>query len=88
MLLMSDRIWKSLTEQQQEWLQQAVDDSVVYQRELWRISTEEALAAVREAGVTVTYPDKQPFMAAVAEMKASYDGTETGRFLRAIDAVE
>jgi tripartite ATP-independent transporter DctP family solute receptor len=88
MLLMSKRIWDSLSAQQQEWLQQAVDDSVAYQRELWKASTEEALAAVQAAGVTVTYPDKQPFMAAVAEMKASYDGTEIGRLIRAIEAVE
>jgi len=88
MLLMSTHVWDALSEKQQEWLQMAVDDSVVHQRELWRVSTEEALAAVREAGVTVTYPDKAPFMEAVQEMKASYDGTEVGRYLRAIEAVE
>jgi tripartite ATP-independent transporter DctP family solute receptor len=88
MLLMSSRIWNSLNEQQQEWLQKAVDDSVAHQRELWRISTEESLAAVQEAGVIVTYPDKQPFMDAAATMKASYDGTEIGRLIRAIEAVE
>ncbi len=88
MLLMSSHVWDSLDEQQQKWLQTAVDDSVAYQRELWQASTEEALAAVREAGVIVTYPDKQPFMAAVQEMKASYDGTEIGRLLEAIEAVE
>jgi len=88
MLLMSSRIWNSLNPQQQQWLQQAVDDSVAYQRELWRVSTEEALAAVQAAGVTVTYPDKQPFMDAVESMKRSYDGTEIGRYLRAIEAVE
>ena len=32
--------------------------------------------------------DKQPFMDAVEEMKAAYDGTEVGRYLRAIEAVE
>ncbi len=88
MLLMSSRIWSSLNPQQQEWLQLAVDDSVEYQRELWRISTEEALAAVEAAGVIVTRPDKQPFMRAVEEMKAAYDGTEVGRYLRAIEAVK
>ncbi len=88
MLLMSSRIWDSLDPQQQEWLQMAVDDSVIYQRELWRVSTEEALAAVEAAGVIVTRPDKQPFMDAVEEMKAAYDGTEVGRYLRAIEAVE
>jgi tripartite ATP-independent transporter DctP family solute receptor len=88
MLLMSTRIWNSLDEQQQQWLQMSVDDSVAYQRELWRVSTEEALAAVEAAGVIVTRPDKRPFMAAVEEMKAAYDGTEVGRLLRAIEAVE
>jgi tripartite ATP-independent transporter DctP family solute receptor len=88
MLLMSSHVWESLNPQQQEWLQQAVDDSVAFQRELWRTSTEEALDAVRAAGVTVTYPDKEPFMDVVAEMKASYDGTEIGRLIRAIEAVE
>lgn len=88
MLLMSSRIWDSLDGQQQQWLQKAVDDSVVYQRELWRVSTEEALAAVQAAGVIVTYPDKRPFMEAVEAMKQSYDGTEVGRYLRAIAAVE
>jgi len=88
MLLMSSRIWNSLDEQQQQWLQMAVDDSVAYQRELWRVSTEESLAAVQAAGVIVTHPDKQPFMEAVEEMKAAYDGTEVGRLLRAIEAVE
>ena len=88
MLLMSSHVWDSLNDEQQEWLQMAVDDSVAHQRELWQASTEEALAAVREAGVVVTYPDKQPFMTAVQEMKASYDGTEIGRLLQAIEAVE
>mgnify|MGYP006091337597 FL=1 len=88
MILMSRHVWELLDEQQQEWLQSAVDDSVAYQRKLWQESTEEALAAVKEAGVTVTYPDKQPFVAAVQEMKASYDGTEIGRLLKAIEAVE
>lgn len=88
MLLMSMHVWDALNPQQQQWLQQAVDDSVAYQRELWRVSTEEALAAVKEAGVIVTYPDKAPFMDAVQAMKDSYDGTEIGRLIRAIEAVE
>ena len=87
-LLMSLRSWESLDEQQKEWLQSAVDDSVAHQRKLWMEATEEALSAVKEAGVIVTQPDKQPFMDAVAEMKASYDGTEIGELLNDIAAVE
>ncbi len=84
-LLISTRIWYSLDAQQQAWLQAAVDDSVIYQRALWKASTEEALAAVRAAGVEVIYPDKAPFQAAVAEMKASYDGTDIGDLIQAIE---
>ncbi|KAA9134116.1 TRAP transporter substrate-binding protein [Marinihelvus fidelis] len=87
-LLMSEYVWESLDAQQQQWVQRAVDDSVAYQRELWNTATEEALAAVKAAGVTVTYPDKAPFMAAVQGMKASYDGTEVGRLIAALEGVE
>lgn len=87
-LLMSLRSWESLNPQQQEWLSKAVEDSVEHQRQLWLDSTEEALKAVTEAGVVVTKPDKQPFMEAVKDMKASYDGTEIGRLINEIEAVE
>ncbi len=87
-LLMSSRIWHDLTPEQQAWLQQAVDDSVDYQRKLWQEATEEALAAVEAAGVEVSYPDKAPFQDAVREMKATYDGTEVGDLLARIEAVE
>ena len=87
-LLMSLRTWESLDEQQQEWLSKAVEDSVVHQRKLWMESTEESLNAVIEAGVVVTRPDKQPFMDAVAPMKASYAGTEIGDLLNEIEAVQ
>lgn len=87
-LLMSLRSWEALDPQQKEWLQKAVEDSVAYQRQLWMKATEEALAIVEEAGVVVTRPDKQPFMDAVAGMKASYDGTEIGELMHDIEAVE
>jgi tripartite ATP-independent transporter DctP family solute receptor len=86
-LLMSSRIWHDLTTGQQVWLQQAVNESVVYQRELWQAATEEALAAAEAAGVAVSYPDKAPFEDAVRDMKASYAGTEVGELLTRIQAV-
>ena len=87
-LLISTRIWYSLDEQQQAWLQAAVDDSVVYQRALWKESTEEALSAVEAAGVEIIYPDKAPFQAAVVDMKASYEGTEIGELIQAIEEMD
>ena len=87
-LLMSSRIWGDLTPDQQAWLQEAVDDSVAYQRKLWQEATDEALAAVQAAGVEVIYPDKAPFQQAVVAMKESYAGTEVADLLKRIEAVE
>ncbi|BFM19517.1 TRAP transporter substrate-binding protein [Gilvimarinus japonicus] len=75
-VLISSYIWNHLNAQQQQWLQQAMDEAVVYERKLWAESTAEALAAVEAAGVTVIRPDKKPFMERVEPMHESYKGTE------------
>ena len=87
-LVMSKRVWDDLTTTQQQWLARAVDDSVAYQRELWQTETEASLEAVAAAGVTVSYPDKEPFRAAVEAMKQEYQGTRTGEILQAIEQME
>ncbi len=60
-LLMSTHTFDRLNEQEKEWLKQAVRESVTLQRQLWHDSEQEALAAVKEAGVTVVYPEKPAF---------------------------
>jgi tripartite ATP-independent transporter DctP family solute receptor len=87
-LLMSKRIWDDLSAEEQGWLMRAVRESVKYQRELWQEETAQSLAAVKAAGVTVTYPEKAPFREAVEPMKAAYAGTETGELLEAIKRME
>lgn len=75
-VLVSTVLWNDLTPQQRTWLQEAADESAAYQRELWAESVEESLAAVKEAGVEVTYPDKAPFSEKVASMYDSYRDNE------------
>ncbi len=87
-LLMSTVVWNSLDTQQQNWLQQAVDESVDYQKKLWQESTEEALAEVKKAGVEVVYPDKTPFRQAVQEMHNSYKGTSLYELILEIDQIK
>lgn len=60
-LVIGTTAWNSLSEQEQKWLQQAVDESVEYQHKLWDESVEESMHEVQEAGVEVIYPDKEPF---------------------------
>ena len=71
-LIISQKIWEGLTEQQKEWLQQAIDLSVPVQRKLWAKSELESLEAVKKAGVTITYPDKTPFAERVVNLPEMY----------------
>jgi len=68
MLIISSKVWADLTEQQQQGLQQAVDESVTYGRKLWTQAEEKSLEVVKKAGVQVHYPDKKPFQEAVKPM--------------------
>lgn len=86
-MVISSYIWSTLTEQQQRWVQQAMDESIVFQRQLWQASTEEALAAVEEAGVEIIYPDKTAFMQAVKPMHEAYRGTELYDLIQTIKAM-
>ena len=67
-LIISKKIWDGLNEQQQSWLQQAADESVIVERKLWAESVEESLREVKKAGVTIIRPDKEPFAEKVSEM--------------------
>lgn len=83
-LLVSETVWQSLTPQEQEWLQQAANESSQFQRTLWAEETDAAIAKIEEEGVTVEHPDRQPFIDKVQEMHRSYDGTALGDMLARI----
>jgi len=68
-LLISPRWWNRLTDAEKQILQEAVDESVEYQRKLWAEFEAESLEAVRQAGVQIIVPeDKTPFREAVQPM--------------------
>ena len=75
-LIISQKVWEKLTEQEQQWLQQAADESVVVQRQLWAESERESLEFVQEAGVTILYPDKEPFAERVTDLLESFRDDE------------
>ncbi len=87
-LLMSTVVWNGLSSQEQAWLQKAVDESVVYQKELWQQASEEALREIQKDGVEIIYPDKAPFREAVQDMHASYQGTTIFELIEEINRVE
>lgn len=88
-LIMSTHLWNSLNTEEQAWVQEAADASVDYQRKLWAIAEEEALAAVQKAGVTVTRPDKAAFMEKVTPVYDAYkDNVEMYSFIKRIQEVD
>ena len=86
-MLISSYVWNNLDPQQQAWLQQAMDESVVFQRKLWAEDTKFALEAVAAAGVEIVYPDKSKFQAQVKEMHESYRGEPIYELMQAIQAM-
>ncbi|QXD14099.1 TRAP transporter substrate-binding protein [Rhodocaloribacter litoris] len=86
-LLISTWRWNQLSAQQRAWIEEAIEESVAYQRELWEEATAAALAAVEEAGITVIQPDKTPFRQAVAPLYEDLKGTELGRWAERIRAL-
>lgn len=86
-ILASLKVWDSLNTQQQQWLFQAMADSVKYQRSLWQNASDEALKAVKAEGVEVIYPDKQAFQDKVAGFHASFEGTVVAEHIKKIKSM-
>ncbi|WP_371193830.1 TRAP transporter substrate-binding protein [Glaciecola sp. SC05] len=87
-IVASKHIFDNLTEQQQTWLQMAVDDSIELQKKLWKELEERSLREVKAAGVEVIYPDKQPFVDALAPLYEGYKGTAIGDYIERIRNVK
>ena len=80
-VLMGTHLWDSLNEEEQKWVQESMDLSVIEQRKLWMQSEKESLDAVRAAGVIVSYPDKTKF----SEMsKSVIEEYEQDPYLKAV----
>ena len=86
-VVIGTRVWNRMTAEQQRILQEAADESVVYQRKLWAEAEAADLKAVEEAGVTILRPDKGPFRESVRSVWEEFEGTEIGDLIRRIEEV-
>ena len=75
-LIIGTHSWNKLSEEEHKWLQEAVDNSVLYQRILWAEAEEVALAEVQKAGVKVVRPDKTLFSDKVESIYEQYKNNE------------
>jgi tripartite ATP-independent transporter DctP family solute receptor len=88
MLLISTKIWNTLSSQVQGWIQQAANESVVYERELWEKQTIEAMEKAKAEGVTVYDVDVAAFAAKVAPMLSRVENPEVRDLLKQISEVK
>jgi len=84
-LLIGLDTWERLNEQERQWLNEAIAESTVVQRELWAASEKESLVEVKKAGVTVTYPEKGPFREKTKNIRKLFeDDPEMTKLINAI----
>jgi tripartite ATP-independent transporter DctP family solute receptor len=76
-ILVSSEIWETLDSQQRGWIQQAIAESSKFQRELWKVETENSLATLRKEGVTIIEPDIELFREASAAVIDKYSNATT-----------
>jgi len=88
-LLIGMPLWNRLSQQEQQWLQEAAAVATDYQRQLWQAAEAEALEAVQEAGVEIIRPDKTPFFEQTQHLLEQYkDEPAIYELIQRIKAVE
>ena len=60
-VLINTSVWNGLSEQHKQVLREAAQESVTYQRQVWREFVKESMDKMTAAGLQVYTPDKKPF---------------------------
>ena len=71
-LLMSRRVWNTLSERHRSVVWQAAAESALLQSTLWEASEGESRRTAERMGVTFETPDKEPFARKLAPMKEEF----------------
>jgi tripartite ATP-independent transporter DctP family solute receptor len=87
-LIISTRVWSHLAPEQQRILQEAVEESVTYQRQIWTEAEAADLQIVQEGGAKIVRPDLEPFRVSVQPVWKQFEGTEIGDLIRQIQEVQ
>ena len=76
MMIVSTKLWDRLSDQEKQWLQEAADESAIFEYKIWAESVAESMKILEEAGVTITYPELDGFKESVESMYAYYRDNE------------
>ncbi len=88
LVIMSQKTWNKLSDQEKAWLEASMLKATSYQRELWKVSEEKSLAQIKKEGVEVIEVDQAPFKLAVKPVIEKYAQGELLEFYNRIQAVK
>jgi tripartite ATP-independent transporter DctP family solute receptor len=87
MLIISTKVWNSLSQENQKILQEAADESVEYQRKIWAEAEQQDMKTMIDAGVKVITPDKELFRESVKSVWDDFANTQIGKLIEEIQEV-
>ena len=80
-------MWKKLSPQQRDWVQQAANDSSAFQRDLWRKEEQATRDLAKAEGVTIYEVELAAFAEKVEPMLQSVKNAEVRALLEEIRSV-
>lgn len=89
-LAISTDTWQRLSEEEKGWVQEAANETVTLERQLWQESEKFCLEEVQKAGVKVVYPDKTPFQEQTSGYREVYkkEKPEMYKIIQQIEALK
>lgn len=86
-IVISSKVWETLGAEEREWLNQAMAHSSKFQRDLWKVDTENCLKLLREQGVNIIEPDIEEFRASSSGVLKKHSNGVIGPMVGKIQAV-
>lgn len=88
MLLISQKAWDKLSQEQQKFLKQAAKESTEIQRKLWQEKTQAAIELSKKNGVEIYYPDISSFKSKTEKIYDAIKGTVNGKLAEDIRSIK
>ncbi|MEM6885705.1 MAG: TRAP transporter substrate-binding protein [Verrucomicrobiota bacterium] len=88
LLVIAANTWKSLSEQEQEWVRLAAQESAAFQRQAWEQGVQQALTEMKQNEVTIHQADTAAFEKATQTVRDKYATGDIQVFVERIQAVQ
>lgn len=84
--IMADSLRSKLTSDQKQWIEQAAREAALFQRDAWENESNQAIEALRKAGVTVLEADRPTFKELTKPVRDAQMNGPLGEIARALES--